>query len=112
MAVKTVFERIIDREIPAEILMETGDAIVINDINPQAPIHVLVIAKRRIERISSATDEDAEAIAAIILAAVNFAREKNIASYRLVVNSGILAGETVPHLHILLSGREMKWPPG
>jgi histidine triad (HIT) family protein len=93
--------------------METEDAIVVGDINPQAPVHVLVIPKRKIERIASMTDGDAEIAANLLLTAANFARGNNISSYRLVINNGALAGETVHHLHIhLLAGREMGWPPG
>ncbi|MDR0680025.1 MAG: HIT domain-containing protein [Puniceicoccales bacterium] len=110
---KTIFEKIIDREVPAEILMETDDAIVLRDINPQAPIHVLVIPKRKIEHISSINSGDAKVAANLLLTATTFAKKNGIASYRLVINNGSLAGETVHHLHIhLLSGREMGWPPG
>jgi histidine triad (HIT) family protein len=110
---KTIFEKIIDREVSAEILMETDDAIVIGDINPQAPVHVLIIPKRKIERIASITEDDAGIAANLLLTAVNFAKKSNISSYRLVINNGALAGETVHHLHIhLLAGRGMGWPPG
>ncbi|MDR1255320.1 MAG: HIT domain-containing protein [Puniceicoccales bacterium] len=110
---RTIFEKIVAREVPAEILMETDDTIVIKDINPQAPVHVLIIPKRKIEHISSMGKEDGEIVANLLLAATTFAKKNGISSYRLVVNNGALAGETVHHLHIhLLAGREMGWPPG
>ncbi|MDR3273941.1 MAG: HIT domain-containing protein [Puniceicoccales bacterium] len=110
---KTIFEKIIDREVPAEILMETDDTVVIKDINPQAPVHVLVVPKRKIEHIASMGETDAGIVANLLLTATAFARENGIPSYRLVINNGALAGETIHHLHIhLLAGREMSWPPG
>lgn len=110
---KTIFERIIAREISAEILFENESMIIIKDIAPQAPIHVLIIPKQKIERISKITKQEADIVSNLMLAAVEFAEKNNITNYRLVINNGLLAGETVPHLHIhLLSGREMKWPPG
>jgi histidine triad (HIT) family protein len=113
MKSKTIFEKIIDREVPTEILMETGNTIVIKDINPQAPVHVLIIPKQRIEHIASITDDDAGVVVNLLLTATKFAKENGISSYRLVINNGELAGETVHHLHMhLLAGREMGWPPG
>jgi histidine triad (HIT) family protein len=110
---KTIFEKIIDREVSAEILLETEDAIVIKDINPQAPIHVLIIPKLKIDHISSMSAGDSGTVAKLLLTAVTYAKENSISSYRLVINNGVLAGETVHHLHIhLLAGREMGWPPG
>lgn len=110
---RSIFEKIIAREIPAEILYEDDTAIIIRDINPQAPIHVLIIPKTKIERISSATETDSDTLGHLLIVAKNFAKSENISSFRLVVNNGLQAGETVPHLHIhLIAGRTMSWPPG
>ncbi|MDE6432159.1 MAG: HIT domain-containing protein [Opitutales bacterium] len=113
MSDKTIFEKIIDRTVPAEILLENEYAIVIKDINPQAPIHVLIIPKHRILRISEVKESESSIISNLFLTAAQFAKENNISDFRLVINNGAQAGETVPHLHIhLLSGRPMGWPPG
>ena len=114
MAEVTLFQKIIRREIPSEILLETEDAIVIKDIHPQAPIHVLIIPKKPIPRISEAQEEDALLLGKLLLTAKAFAEREQLSNgYRLVINDGRMAGETVPHLHIhLLAGRPMAWPPG
>lgn len=110
---KTLFEKIIDREIPAEILLENQHAIVIRDINPQAPTHVLIIPKKAIPRIADATHQDLEALGNLLLTAKEFAKAQQLGNgFRLVINNGKDAGETVPHLHLhLLAGRPMGWPP-
>jgi histidine triad (HIT) family protein len=113
MAQKTVFEKIIDREILSEILLEDGDVAVIRDIDPQAPTHVLIVPKKVIARVEEATDGDAELLGKLLLTAKKFAKLNGLTSFRLVINNGRQAGETVPHLHIhLLAGRPMGWPPG
>jgi histidine triad (HIT) family protein len=110
---KTIFEKIISREIPADIVFENDVAVIIRDINPQAPVHALIIPKRRIDRIEAAQDGDAELLGKLLIMARDFAKSHNLTGFRLVVNNGRQAGETVPHLHIhLLSGRPMAWPPG
>jgi histidine triad (HIT) family protein len=110
---KTIFEKIISREIPADIVFENDIAVIIRDINPQAPVHVLIIPKRRIDRIEAAQDGDEELLGKLLIMARDFAKSHNLTGFRLVVNNGQQAGETVPHLHIhLLSGRLMTWPPG
>ena len=110
---KSIFEKIIDREIPANILMENDDAIVIADINPQAPVHALIIPKKRINRIDAATENNAEILGKLLLTAKEFAEQEKITDgFRLVINNGKNALETVPHLHIhFLAGTKMKWPP-
>lgn len=110
---KSIFEKIIDREIPSNILMENEAAIVIEDINPKAPVHVLIIPKKRIDRVSMANDDDVEILGKLLLTAKKFAEQENITDgFRLVINNGKNALETVPHLHIhFLAGRKMKWPP-
>ncbi|MDR0445267.1 MAG: HIT domain-containing protein [Puniceicoccales bacterium] len=109
----TLFQKIILREIPAEILLETEEAIVIKDIHPQAPVHVLIIPKKLIPRISESREEDALLLGKLLLTAKAFAERENLSNgYRLVINNGRMAGETVPHLHIhLFAGRHMTWPP-
>lgn len=110
---KTIFEKIISREIPADIVFENDIAVVIRDINPQAPVHALIIPKRKIDRIEAAQDEDVELLGKLLIVARDFAKSHNLIGFRLVINNGQQAGETVPHLHIhLLSGRPMAWPPG
>lgn len=113
MEERTIFERVIDGEIPAEILLENEAAVVIRDINPQAPTHALIIPKRKIRRIAAAEDSDVELLGKLLLLARDFAKISNLEGFRLVINNGRQAGETVPHLHLhLLSGRPMAWPPG
>ncbi|MDR1303528.1 MAG: histidine triad nucleotide-binding protein [Puniceicoccales bacterium] len=110
---KTIFEKIIDREIPAEILMEDERCIVIRDINPGAPIHVLIIPKRKIARLSEAQNSDILILGHLLLTAQQFAKRQGLGDgFRIVVNNGPHAGETVPHLHIhFLAGKPMIWPP-
>ncbi|MDB6135488.1 MAG: histidine triad protein [Verrucomicrobiales bacterium] len=113
----TIFERIIAREIPADIVFENEDAIAFRDLNPQAPIHVLVVPKKVIPRVGEAAARDQAMLGAVLLAAGETARKLGVCStdagFRLVINHGRDAGETVPHLHVhLLAGRSLKWPPG
>jgi len=111
----TIFEKIAAGEIPARIVYETGDFIAFHDANPQAPVHVLIIPRRAIPRIAEATPEDAPLLGRMLAAAGEIARKLGVAEtgFRLVVNNGFDAGESVPHLHIhLLGGRTLDWPPG
>mgnify|MGYP000884310914 CR=1 FL=1 len=111
---KTLFERIIAREIPAKIEHEDDSCIVIHDIQPQAPVHVLIIPKKPIARVGEATAEDQAVLGHLLLVAGTVARKLQLAQgYRLVINQGPHACESVPHLHIhLLAKRQMSWPPG
>jgi len=111
---QTVFERIIAREISAKIEYEDDQCIVIHDIQPQAPVHLLIVPKSRIARVDHATAEDQARIGHLILTAGVVAGKLGLAGgYRLVINNGPDACESVPHLHVhLLAGRQMKWPPG
>ncbi|MFZ9748028.1 MAG: histidine triad nucleotide-binding protein [Opitutaceae bacterium] len=111
---KTVFQRIIDRELPARIEHEDEHCIVLHDLHPQAPVHLLVIPKRLIERVGAAQPEDAQLLGHLLLVAGAMARKLNLAAgFRLVMNHGANGGESVPHLHIhLLGGRALAWPPG
>ena len=111
----TLFEKIIAREIPSQIVYETDDVLAFRDIAPKAPVHVLVIPKKSIPRIGEAASKDALLLGKVLLAAAEVARQLGLAStgYRLVINNGRDAGEAVPHLHVhLLGGRAMSWPPG
>jgi len=115
MADKTLFEKIRDREIPADIVYEDDECLAFRDISPQAPVHVLVVPKRVIARIGLAVPDDHQLLGRLLLAAAEIARKEGIADtgYRLVINHGAHGGETVPHLHIhLLGGRPLSWPPG
>jgi histidine triad (HIT) family protein len=111
----TLFERIAAGEIPADIVRNDRDVLAIRDINPQAPVHVLVIPQRVIPRIGQARDNDATILGNLLLAARDIAKQEGLdeTGYRLVINHGRHAGESVPHLHIhLLGGRPLDWPPG
>lgn len=117
MSEKTIFERIIDREIPAELLHEDEFCVAFRDIQPQAPVHVLIVPKRLIPRVGEAVKEDGETLGALLLAAGGVAEKLGVNSkdkgFRLVINHGRDAGESVPHLHVhLLAGRGLEWPPG
>jgi histidine triad (HIT) family protein len=111
---RTLFERIIDREILAKIEHEDDRCIVIHDIEPQAPVHVLIIPKKVIPRLSEAMEEDEGILGHLLVVAGHVARKLNLEQgYRIVVNNGPDAGETIPHVHVhLLAGRRMTWPPG
>lgn len=110
---KTIFQKIIDREIPSDILFEDDLCVIIRDINPVAPTHVLIIPKKRINRIEVATESDQLLLGHLLLTAGKFAREHHLENgFRLVINNGKDALESVPHLHIhLIAGKPMQWPP-
>ena len=110
----TLFEKIINKEIPAEILYEDDISIVIKDISPQAPTHLLIIPKKVIPKLSDATDEDQDILGHLMLLAGQIADQLGLdETFRLVVNNGAKAGQSVFHLHFhLLSGRPLNWPPG
>jgi histidine triad (HIT) family protein len=111
----TIFERIAVREIPAEIIHESEEFFAFRDVNPQAPVHVLIVPKRVIPRIGAAEGGDAELLGKMLAAVPEIARKLGVAEsgFRVVINNGPDAGETVPHLHIhLLGGRALRWPPG
>lgn len=114
MAQKTVFKRIIDKEIPARIVYEDDRCLAFHDVAPQAPVHVLVIPKKEIASLDAVDDSDAELLAHLWLVVRRLARELNLQSgYRVVVNCGRDGGQSVDHLHLhLLGGRPMCWPPG
>ena len=110
----TIFEKIIAREIPAKIIWEDEDGIAFHDVDPQAPVHVLIVPKKNIPRLTEATDDDRALLGKLLLVARDLAKELELSSgYRVVINSGPDAGESVPHLHVhLLGKRALAWPPG
>ena len=114
MAEKTIFKRIIDKEIPAEVLYEDDLCLAFRDVSPQAPTHILVIPKKEIASITHLADEDAGTIGHIWLVIRDLAAQLGLQNgYRVVVNSGSDGGQTVDHLHFhLLGGRSLSWPPG
>ena len=115
MADKTIFSKIIRREIPADLVYEDEQALAFRDISPQAPTHILVIPKEPLASIADAREQDAALLGHIMVVARKVACDEGILEdgFRLVVNSGKNGGQTVPHLHIhILGGRPLSWPPG
>ena len=110
----TIFERIIAREIPARIEYEDEHCIVLHDIQPQAPVHLLIVSKKLIPRIAEATAADEPVLGHLLAVAALVARKLDLAEgFRLVINNGPHGCESVPHLHIhLLARRQLTWPPG
>jgi histidine triad (HIT) family protein len=113
-AAKTIFQRIAEREIPADIVFEDDLCLAIRDINPQAPVHVLVVPKRPIPGMSTVQAGDEPLLGHLMVVVARLAEQLGLTNgYRTVVNSGRDGGQTVDHLHIhLLAGRPLKWPPG
>lgn len=114
MANKTLFEKIADREIPASFVHEDEHCFVIKDINPTAPLHLLVIPRKPMPKLCDATPEDQALLGHLLLVASRVAAEAGYAeSFRTVVNNGAGAGQSVFHLHLhVIAGRPLKWPPG
>lgn len=111
----TIFSKIIAREIPARIVHEDDLCLAFHDVQPQAPIHILIIPKKEIPRIAAIQTADESLLGHLIFVAQTLARQQGISEsgFRLVINNGPNGGESVPHLHVhLLGGRPMAWPPG
>jgi histidine triad (HIT) family protein len=110
----TVFEKIAAREIPAKIVWEDDDALAFHDVNPQAPVHVLIVPKKVIPRLADASEKDRQLLGKLLLVAAEIAKKLELSNgYRVVINNGPDAGESVPHLHVhLLGKRALAWPPG
>jgi len=110
----TIFDKIIDRSIPADIVHEDDLSLSFRDVNPQAPVHVLTIPKKRISMLSAASDEDTHLLGHLLRVSQIVAdNEKLEKGYRIVINNGKDGAQSVYHLHVhLLGGRQMKWPPG
>lgn len=111
----TIFKKIIDGEIPADIVYDDEDCLAFRDVNPQAPIHILVIPKREIASLAGAEQEDQRLLGHILLKVADIARDQGLEvdGYRVVANIGRNGGQSVDHLHFhLLGGRSLSWPPG
>lgn len=111
---ETLFSKIIDREIPADIVYEDDRCLAFRDINPQAPVHILVIPKQAIARLADAGAEDRDILGHLLHTAARIAEQQGVGdAFRLVVNNGEGAGQSVFHLHVhILGGRPFSWPPG
>ncbi|XP_038155926.1 histidine triad nucleotide-binding protein 2, mitochondrial isoform X1 [Cyprinodon tularosa] len=110
----TIFSKVIDKSIPADIIYEDDKCLAFRDINPQAPVHFLVIPRAPIPGISAAEDDDAELLGHLLVVAKNVAKQEPLSEgYRVVINNGKHGSQSVYHLHIhVLGGRQMAWPPG
>ena len=111
---ETIFTKIIKREVPADIIYEDDLCLAFKDITPKAPIHILIIPKKPLEKLSAAGEEDQTLLGHLLVKAGDIARDLNCENaFRLVINNGAEAGQEVFHLHLhLLSGRPFSWPPG
>ena len=112
---KTLFEKIAAREIPADIVYEDDLVLAFRDIKPAAPVHVLIVPKKAIPRLAGASPEDHQVLGHLLLKAAEVAGKLGLSErgYRVVINNGPNAGESVPHLHChILGGRALSWPPG
>ncbi len=110
----TLFTKIINRDIPADIVYEDDLCLAFKDINPQAPTHILLIPKKHIDKVANAEPEDQTLMGHLLLKVGDITRELGIEdAFRLVINNGEAAGQTVFHMHIhILAGRTFQWPPG
>ena len=109
----TIFGKIINKEIPADIVYEDEICLAFRDVNPQAPVHILIIPKKTIAKLSDAGEEDQAVLGHLLLKASLVAKAQGVEDFRLVVNNGSAVGQTVFHLHVhILAGRGFGWPPG
>ena len=109
----TIFQKIIDKQIPADIVYEDDRALAFKDIHPQAPVHYLLVPKKVIPAVADVTEADRALIGHLYWVAGEIARKENIADFRLITNNGKGAGQEVFHLHIhMMAGRSFGWPPG
>ena len=110
---KTLFQQIADGEIPADIVYEDDRALAFRDINPQAPTHILVVPRKPIPRADAIEEADEALVGHLFVVAKQVAADEGLSDYRLVMNNGEGAGQSVFHIHLhLLGGRGMQWPPG
>lgn len=114
MMADNIFQKILDKKIPARIVHEDEHCIAFHDVNPQAPVHMLIIPRKVIRTHADIAPEDREVLGHLHLVAARLAEQLGLAEgYRLVLNCKEQAGQTVPHLHLhLLGGRDFGWPPG
>jgi len=111
----TIFDKIVNREIPADIIFEDDDIIAFNDINPQAPVHILIVPKKRIKTLNDISIEDEQLVGRMFIVAKFLANKTNISEsgYRTIFNCNDDGGQTIYHIHLhLLGGRPLNWPPG
>jgi len=109
----TIFGRLLRGEIPCDAVYSDGQCLAFRDVNPQAPVHVLVIPRKPLPTLAEARLEDQELLGHLLLVAGQVARQEGLTSWRTVINSGAEAGQTVFHLHVhVIGGRPMGWPPG
>ena len=109
----TIFKKIIDKEIPADVVYEDDQCLAFRDVNPCAPTHILVIPKREIAQLDQMSAEDAPLMGHLMYVATLVAKQEKLSGFRLVVNSGASAGQSVFHLHLhVIGGRRLSWPPG
>jgi len=110
----TLFTKIINREIPADIVYEDDQCLAFRDINPQAPVHILLIPKQAITMLAHAEETDQTLLGHLLLKAGEIAKQEGVAeAFRIVINNGETAGQSVFHLHLhILAGRDFSWPPG
>lgn len=111
---ETLFSKIINREIPADIVYEDDKCLAFRDINPQAPVHILIVPKQAIAKIAEASTDDRSLLGHLLLKAGEIAKQEGYGdAFRLIINNGASAGQTVFHLHVhILAGRDFSWPPG
>lgn len=114
MLKENIFQKILDKQIPAHIVHEDERCLAFRDINPQAPTHIILIPRKVIRTHADLTDQDRDLLGHLHLVAVKLAKELGLEDgYRVVINCGDRGGQTVPHLHLhLLGGRDLHWPPG
>lgn len=111
----TIFEKIAQRQIPADIVWEDDEVIAFRDVDPKAPVHVLIVPKRALPRLADATESDVMLLGRLLFASRAVAEKLDLlaSGFRVVINSGPDAGESVPHLHLhVLGKRALAWPPG
>ncbi|KAJ8982784.1 hypothetical protein NQ317_018197 [Molorchus minor] len=110
---ETIFDKIIAKQLPADIIFEDEKCLAFNDVNPQAPTHFLVIPKKKIPTLDASSQDDTEILGHVLLTAKTLAQKRLPNGYRLVINNGPDGCQSVYHLHVhILGGRQMKWPPG
>ena len=114
MMADNIFQKIIDKQIPAKVVYEDDLVLAFHDVGPKAPVHVLIIPKKVIRTHADVTDADGRVLGHLHVVAAKLAKDLGLADgYRLVINSGDRGGQTVPHLHLhLMGGRDFTWPPG
>ncbi len=114
MSEKTIFAKIIDKEIPADIVHEDDRCLAFRDIAPQAPTHILVIPKEPLDQIENMSESQGELVGHLVFVATQIAKKEGLdQGYRLVMNNGVQGGQSVYHIHLhLLGGRQLAWPPG